>query len=118
MNRRLPRLAPLVATLAPRIGYAKDDKAATSRYRRANSPSKTWYKSKWWLDTRLRILKRDLWTCQMCGALVAGKGEAHVDHNVPHNDDRQKFFCPDVGLRTLCAHCHNSVKQREERSWA
>jgi hypothetical protein len=46
---------------------------------------------------------------------VGGKGEAHVDHAAPHNDDRERFFCADDGLQTLCATCHASAKQREER---
>jgi len=101
--------------MAPRLGYAKDDAAATSRYRRNNHPSKAWYNTAWWLKTRQRILARDLYTCQSCGVLVAGKGEAHIDHVAPHNEDRSLFFCEDSGLQTLCQHCHNSKKQSEER---
>lgn len=114
---RLPTLPPKLKTLAPRMGYAKDDQQATDRHRRQNQPSKAWYKSAWWLKTRQRILKRDLYTCQHpgCGALVAGKGEAHIDHIEPHNDDWHAFHCDDDGLRTLCSHCHNSIKQAEER---
>lgn len=112
---KLKTLPPLVATLAPKLGYARSDPKATARYRRANQPSKAWYNTAWWKATRLRILVRDLFTCQKCGVLVGGKGEAHVDHIEPHNEDREQFFCGDEGLQTLCAPCHASVKQREER---
>lgn len=110
---------PRLATMAPRIGYAKDDQQATDRHRRNNSPSKAWYKRAWWLKARSRVLMRDLYRCQnpTCpqpGALLTGKGEAHVDHIEPHNDDHALFHCSDDGLRTLCAHCHNSIKQAEE----
>jgi 5-methylcytosine-specific restriction endonuclease McrA len=47
--------------------------------------------------------------------LVAGKGQAHIDHIEPHNEDRAKFYCDDRGLQTLCVNCHNSKKQAEER---
>lgn len=115
MPPKLKTLSPRIATMAPRLGYAKDDTTATSRYRHANSPSKAWYNTAWWKHARQRILARDLYTCQMCGVLVAGKGEAHIDHIEPHRDDRNRFFCGDNGLQTLCANCHNMHKQAEER---
>lgn len=117
IRSRLAVLPPRLTTQAPRLGYAKDDQRATERYRRANHPSKGWYKSTWWQQMRRRILLRDLYKCQSpgCGKLVAGKGEAHVDHIDPHNEDYQAFHCSEDGLQTLCASCHSGKKQAEER---
>lgn len=112
---KLKTLPPLVATLPPKLGYARSDPQATARYRRANQPSKAWYNTAWWQRARQRVLARDLYACQECGVLVGGKGEAHIDHIEPHNEDRERFFCGDEGLQTLCVTCHASVKQREER---
>lgn len=121
-SARLVAPKPRLTTMGPRLGYAKDDQQATDRHRRNNSPSKAWYKTAWWQKTRQRILKRDLYRCQnpTCkvpgGALVGGKGEAHIDHIEPHNDDWALFHCGDEGLTTLCVNCHNSAKQAEERN--
>lgn len=56
-----------------------------------------------------------MYQCRKCKALVAGKGEAQIDHITPHNEDRALFHCDDAGLQTLCQTCHSSVKQAEER---
>lgn len=114
---KLKTLQPMVSTIKPLVGWSVGDTKARDQYRRENQPSKRWLKSGWWLAARKRILLRDLYTCQWpgCGKLVAGKGQAHIDHKEPHNEDRAKFFCHDAGLWTLCEHCHNSKKQREER---
>ncbi|MDW9726315.1 HNH endonuclease [Sinorhizobium meliloti] len=114
---KLKTLKPMVSTIKPLIGWAPGDEKAKEKYRRDNQPSKRWLKTTWWQETRKRVLRRDLYRCQWpgCGVLVAGKGQAHVDHIDPHNEDRAKFFCEDRGLQVLCEHCHNSKKQREER---
>jgi 5-methylcytosine-specific restriction protein A len=39
-----------------------------------------------------------------------------ADHVVPHRGDETLFW--DGELQSLCGPCHNSVKQREERSGA
>jgi 5-methylcytosine-specific restriction enzyme A len=116
-SAKLKAPAPRLATMAPRLGYAKDDQQATDRHRRNNSPSKAWYKTAWWQKARQRILLRDCYTCQHpgCGRVVGGKGEAHIDHIEPHNDDKALFHCSDDGLQVLCAECHSGKKQAEER---
>jgi 5-methylcytosine-specific restriction protein A len=117
MPRKLTSLKPRLGSLKPRFGYAPGDEKGRDRYRRQSQPSKTWLKSAWWLKARQRILLRDRYTCQgkSCGRLVAGKGEAHIDHIVPHNESHAAFHCDDAGLQTLCVDCHVSKKQREER---
>lgn len=38
-----------------------------------------------------------------------------VDHKVPHRGNDELFWNPD-NHQPLCAPCHNSAKQREEKS--
>lgn len=38
-----------------------------------------------------------------------------VDHITPHRGDRKLFWDP-KNHQSLCEHCHNSAKQREEKS--
>ncbi len=83
--------------------------------------SHKFYKTKRWDITRQRILKRDLWTCQMpaCGCLLT-TGRKHpraavVDHKTPHNGDPELFWCPDDGLQATCKKCHDRVKQAIEK---
>ena len=49
-------------------------------------------------------------TCAFCGA-----DAEHVDHIKRHHGDRALLLNWN-NLQSLCAHCHNSVKQRQERA--
>ena len=74
------------------------------------------YKTKRWQDTRKRILIRDMYQCQECGTIVGiRKYDAHVDHKIAHKGDDLLFWNED-NMQTLCHSCHNSDKQREERT--
>jgi 5-methylcytosine-specific restriction endonuclease McrA len=113
---RLRTIKPLVSTIKPLIGRAPGDEEARAKQEwREDRPSRLWLKSGWWKRTRQRILARDMYTCKRCGLLVTGKGEAHVDHIIPHNEEKARFFCDDAGLQTLCRLCHTGAKQSEER---
>lgn len=76
------------------------------------------YSTKRWQDTRERILRRDLGTCQVCGCgLVRGRTHprsAVVDHKVAHHFDLELFWCSDDGLQSLCKRDHDKGKQSEE----
>jgi 5-methylcytosine-specific restriction endonuclease McrA len=70
---------------------------------------------------RIAVLARDAWQCRSCGALCAGKGQAHADHVSPvvHGTDQ----CRDgrsrydvAGGQTLCAACHQAKTNAEMRS--
>lgn len=55
-----------------------------------------------WQKKRVRILARDDWTCQECGA----KDETvHVHHGY-YERGRDPWEYPDESLRTLCKSCH------------
>lgn len=48
-----------------------------------------------------------------CGRIEADTSQLHADHVEPHHGDPDKFWNGE--LRTTCAHCHNSEKQRLEK---
>lgn len=56
----------------------------------------------------MRILRRDLYTCQECGARSAN----HVDHRVPRAEGGTD---EDANLVTLCARCHARKSGAEGR---
>lgn len=118
MPSKLKTIRPLVGTIKPLVGrMEKGEKAKPFHEWQQGRPSLKWLKSAWWQAARKRVLLRDLYRCQWpgCGAIVAGKGQAHIDHIDPHREDKAKFFCSDAGLQTLCVTCHVSKKQIEDR---
>lgn len=72
------------------------------------------YRKQRWRKMRLRQLQKHP-LCAFC--LEQGRiTPANVaDHTVPHKGDERLFF-DEGNLQSLCASCHNSDKQREERS--
>lgn len=48
--------------------------------------------------------------CRMCGNLASV-----VDHVIPHRGDTRLFWHR-ANWQPLCKHCHDSVKQRQERN--
>jgi 5-methylcytosine-specific restriction protein A len=117
----MPKLAappPRLKTMAPRIGYAKDDQEATDRHRNNNSPFRAWYKTARWQRLRDMVIKRDLYTCQQTGVLLTGKHPAPnspvVDHIKRHNGDPELFWDP-TNLQTVSKEFHDSTKQSLER---
>lgn len=53
--------------------------------------------------------------CAFCYAQGIIKAASIVDHIKPHKQDINLFFNPD-NLQSLCKHCHDSHKQRQEKS--
>jgi 5-methylcytosine-specific restriction endonuclease McrA len=49
--------------------------------------------------------------CLLKGKVIAAEV---ADHVIPHKDSYELFWFGD--LQSLCASCHNSVKQQEEKS--
>lgn len=85
-----------------------------NRRRDAEQPWRRWYSTARWQRLRESIRARDLFTCAMCGRVCAGRGNAVVDHRVPHRGDELMFW-DESNLWTLCKPCHDGAKQREER---
>lgn len=53
--------------------------------------------------------------CAFCYAQGIIKEASIVDHIKPHRQDINLFFNPD-NLQSLCKRCHDSHKQRQEKS--
>ncbi len=51
--------------------------------------------------------------CRYCLRQEIVEAATVCDHIDPHKGDEAKFFDPD-NVQSLCARCHDSVKQREE----
>ena len=66
-----------------------------------------------WKDRRLAQLLAHPW-CAWCEAQGRVTGATVADHIEPHRGDPVEFFHGD--LQSLCASCHSSAKQRQERS--
>ena len=77
-----------------------------------------WYKLARWKAVpnglRWRTLLRDIFTCQMCGKVEADTSQLVADHKMPHRGD-EGLFWSDANVWCICAHCHNSTKQRIEK---
>nr|MDX8322409.1 HNH endonuclease [Agrobacterium sp. rho-8.1] len=58
-----------------------------------------------------------LFTRQMagCGKIEGNTSKLICDHVKPHKGDEVVFF-DETNLQTLCKLCHDTLKQREERS--
>jgi 5-methylcytosine-specific restriction protein A len=73
------------------------------------------YRTKAWQRLRFAILTRDLFTCQMCGKAEGNTSQLVADHKTPHKGNLNLFW-DEANIWTLCAPCHNSTKQSEERT--
>lgn len=65
------------------------------------------YSSTAWLKARAKVLKRDNYTCVLCGASVHGKGIARVDHYPFSRKERPDLALDINNLRTLDFRCDN-----------
>ena len=84
---------------------------------KANEPAhKRWYKTARWQKLRWSVLVRDMFTCQSCGKIEHDTSKLHCDHIDPHRGDEAKFWAGP--FQTLCANCHNSMKQSQEKGSA
>jgi 5-methylcytosine-specific restriction protein A len=113
---RLSAPPALVAKLQPTITQSPQDEKQRSRYRDRTQHWRAWYKLKRWTDLRWRVLTRDLFTCRMCGRIEGNTSRLVCDHRAPHHGDPALFW-DEANLQTLCSPCHDSAKQREERSY-
>lgn len=83
----------------------------------APQPAKPWrhlYNSKAWHRLRTKQLMAEP-LCVYCQALGRVTAAQVVDHKTPHKGDRDLFHDPD-NLQSLCKRCHDSTKQRLEKT--
>ena len=112
---KLTNLRPSLKSLAPRLAYTQNPEAKEQRVI-DRAPWRAWYKLARWHKLRWSILKRDAFTCAMCGRVQATTSKLVADHRQPHRGDERLFWDP-ANLQTLCADpCHNKHKQRQEAS--
>lgn len=74
------------------------------------------YKTKRWQKLRAQILRRDLYTCQLCGAVGAAAGKLVCDHvrGHPENETEEMFWAGP--FQCVCFACHNSTRAREDNT--
>lgn len=99
------RLYVARATTMPSI------KSADS-WRGSKSSAERGYGSRWRKARVLFLLRHPL--CVYCQAKGVTTPATVVDHITPHRGDMELFW-DEHNWQSLCAHCHNSDKQREER---
>ncbi len=82
------------------------------------APWRRWYKTARWQALRLRVMQRDLYTCQVTGVLLIGKHPAPdspvVDHRQPHRGD-ETLFWDEANLMTVSKEWHDGAKQKLEQ---
>ena len=66
-----------------------------------------------WQRLRLMQLSREA-CCRYCDRMGRVTPATLVDHVVPVRKDKSRAFDQE-NLQSLCYHCHNSIKQKEER---
>src|SRR5262245_2509890 len=81
--------------------------------RRAHTRWRAWYKTPEWQATRKAQLQAEA-LCRRCLQRGRRVMATVADHVSPHRGDR-KLFLDRNNLQSLCATCHNSSKQAEER---
>lgn len=73
--------------------------------------AKSFYNSVLWKQKRKEILKRDLFTCEMCGARAT---EVHHEIELtPENIGRPEIALNDKLLHSLCSDCHKQITKRD-----
>jgi 5-methylcytosine-specific restriction enzyme A len=113
---RLKMLLPTLAPLKGSLGWLAPKTAAeASRDRDQQVPGRAWYKTARWQRLRWSVIKRDLFTCAMCGRVEGNTRLLVADHKRPHRGD-EALFWDDGNLQCLCKPCHDSEKQRQERA--
>ena len=109
-----------LSTLKPRLTTAPMRRITTITEERDTFVDyRGWYKLARWKAVphglRWRVLVRDLFTCQLCRRTHADTSQLVADHKEPHRGD-EGLFWSDANVWCLCAQCHNSTKQRQERA--
>lgn len=96
----------MIAHACPKCGATVAGKGRCTRCARPENKRKQQrptniYTSRRWRELRLRVLKRDRFTCQECG----GKANT-VDHVKPFTDASDPLAWQTTNLQSLCRRCH------------
>lgn len=79
---------------------------------RRGSAAQRGYDSRWRKAREAFLAEHPL--CAMCAARGRTVPATVVDHITPHRGDQRLFWSSD-NWQALCAPCHDSAKQREEK---
>jgi 5-methylcytosine-specific restriction endonuclease McrA len=64
---------------------------------------------------RMAVLTRDAWTCQDCGVICGGRGQAQADHRIPVSVRPDLRYDVTNG-QCLCVACHcRKTKQESQK---
>lgn len=111
---KLKQVAPRVAAPKPRLARRTDAEGHGQGewWRR-------WYGTARWRDPddglRIRVFRRDGFTCRRCGRFEPRTELLVGDHDRPVRDDPERLFWDEDNVVTLCKPCHDGPKQAEER---
>lgn len=108
-------IKPRLKALAPRLKPSIGNERVRLNDREKLQPWRRWYHSAEWKRLRMAVLIRDMFTCQICGKIESDTSQLIGDHTIPHNGNRDAFF-NEQNVQCLCKPCHDSEKQRRERS--
>ncbi|MDR6851083.1 5-methylcytosine-specific restriction endonuclease McrA [Sphingomonas sp. BE123] len=114
---KLKTLPSMLTTLPPALAYMDAPNRSAEANRATFAPWRKWYSTARWQKLRMKVLTRDLFTCQRpgCGRMEPDTSQLVADHKLPHRGDEQLFWNED-NIETLCKPCHDRDKQREERA--
>lgn len=112
---KLRNIKPMVGKLPPIIRTQSGDETQRSRFRDDTQAHRRWYKTSRWQKLRWSVLVRDLFTCQMCKRVEADTSQLVGDHIKPHRGD-ERMFWDEGNIQCVCKQCHDSEKQRFEKS--
>lgn len=84
-------------------------------WQKDNAEERAFYKTARWQRLRMRVLERDLFTCQWpgCGRIEVDTSKLVADHIVPVRIDPARKW-DETNLRCMCAACHSGPRQVEE----
>ena len=80
------------------------------------SKFKPLYKTTRWFKLRAEILKRDMYTCQLCGAVGEMAGKLVCYHVRGHPPDETEEMFWKGPFQTVCETCHNTVRAKEDNA--
>lgn len=119
---RLSSIKSRLEVMKPRLIASPANDRDRSRMRDDQQKWRKWYKTARWRKLRLKILKRDSYTCQRTGVLLSGKypapNSAVVDHISAHRGN-EVLFWDENNLQAVSKEYHDREKQRLEKiGWA
>jgi 5-methylcytosine-specific restriction enzyme A len=116
MAKSRPKLTMLKPRVQPMPAQTRIATIGESGWRRSDATTAERGYGSRWQRARVRFL-REHPLCAMCDAENPPRltPACIVDHKVPHRGD-QDLFWDESNWQSLCTTCHNSHKQRLERS--